>query len=85
MYIPNDDTQNYPLCKSKLGVKTFEQSTIWSNQSRFTKVPKVVKPRMGKRYYKTNVISPYLYVENVTLKMFLIVSKVLVLFHDFTI
>ena len=31
---PNKDTQNYPLCK---------HSTLWINQSKFTKVPKVVK------------------------------------------
>ena len=27
MYIPNDDTQNYPFCKFQLVVKTFEHST----------------------------------------------------------
>ena len=26
MYIPNDDTQNYPFCSVKLGVETFEHS-----------------------------------------------------------
>ncbi len=40
MYIPNDDLQNYPFCGLKLVVETFE----WINQSKFTKVPKVVKP-----------------------------------------
>ena len=27
MYIPNDDTQNYPFCRLKLVVETFEHST----------------------------------------------------------
>ena len=40
MYIPNDDKQNYPL---KLVVKMFEHTTKPNNQSKFTKVPKVVK------------------------------------------
>ena len=36
MYIPNDDTQNYPLCRLQLVVETFEHSTMWTNQSKFT-------------------------------------------------
>ena len=27
MYIPNDDIQNYPFCRLKLEVETFEKST----------------------------------------------------------
>ena len=27
MYIPNDDTQNYPFCRLKLVVETFEHLT----------------------------------------------------------
>ncbi len=27
MYIPNNDAQNYPLCRLKLMVETFEHST----------------------------------------------------------
>ena len=27
MYIPNDDTQNYPVSRSELVVETFEHST----------------------------------------------------------
>ncbi len=27
MYIPNDDTQNYPFCGVKIVVETFEHST----------------------------------------------------------
>ena len=44
MYIPNDDTQNYPFSRLELVVKIFEHSTEWSNQSNSKKVPKVVKP-----------------------------------------
>ena len=44
MYIPNDNTQNCPFCNVKLVVETFEQATKYSNQSKFTKVPKIVKP-----------------------------------------
>ena len=44
MYITNGDTQNYPFCRLKLVVETFEYSTLWNNQSKFTEDPKVVKP-----------------------------------------
>ena len=36
MYIPNDDTQNYPLCRLPLVVETFGLYIKWG--------PKVVKP-----------------------------------------
>ena len=48
MYIPNDDTQNYPFCKLKLVVKICEHSTEWINQSKLHEVPKVVKPSIEK-------------------------------------
>ena len=44
IYIPNDDTQNYPLCRLKIVVETFEHPTELINQSKFTEVPKVVEP-----------------------------------------
>ena len=44
MFIPNDDTQNYLFCRFKLVVETFEHSIFLINQSKFTKVSKVVKP-----------------------------------------
>ena len=53
MNIPNDDTQYYPFCRLKLVVETFEHSTYLTNQSKFTKVPKVDKPTNKKGYYKT--------------------------------
>ena len=43
MSIPNDDTQNHPFCRIKLLVETFKHSTYETNQSKFTKVPKVVE------------------------------------------
>ena len=36
MYIPNDDTQNYP-CILQLVVEIFGHSTKWTNQSNFYK------------------------------------------------
>ena len=47
MYITNYDTQNYPISRLKLVVETFKVSTLWSNYSKFTKVPKVVKKLWG--------------------------------------
>ena len=47
MHIPNDDTQNYPVCRLQLVVETFEHSTYWTNQpinQNSMKVLKVVKP-----------------------------------------
>ena len=52
IYIPNNDTQNYPFCRSKIVVETFEHSTQWMNQSKFTKVPKVVKQTNKKTLLK---------------------------------
>ena len=43
MYIPNDDRQNYLMCRLKVVVETFEHSTKLANKSKFTKVPKVLK------------------------------------------
>ena len=40
MYIPSDKKQNYPFCRL-LVMETWEH---WTNQSKSTKVPKVVKP-----------------------------------------
>ena len=58
-YIHNDDTQNYPLCRLNIVVETFEHIT-WIKQSKFTKVPKVVKATNKKTYQKilgTSVIN----------------------------
>ena len=57
MYIPSDDTQNYPFCRIKLVVAMLEHPKLWINQPKFTKVPKVVEPTNKKRYYKTLGIS----------------------------
>ena len=39
MYIPNDDTQNYPFCRLHLVVETLGHSTKLTNQSNFNKNP----------------------------------------------
>ena len=52
MFIPNDDTQKFPLSKLKLMALTFEHSTLWTKQSKFTEVPKV-KPKNKKTILKT--------------------------------
>ena len=48
MYIPTDDTQNYPFCRSNLAVETFEHST---NQN-LLKPPTLVSQQIRKRFYK---------------------------------
>ena len=40
MYIPNDDTQNYQICRLQFVVETFEHSTQRTNQSKFINSPK---------------------------------------------
>ena len=44
MYIPNDDTRNFPFCRLKLVVETFGHSTLSTNQSKFNKNFNVVEP-----------------------------------------
>ena len=44
MYIPNDEPQNYAFCRLQLVVETFEHSTRWMNQTKFTEVSEVVEP-----------------------------------------
>ena len=48
MYIPKDETQNYPFCRSQLVVQTFG-SLSWKPTNRnLIKVPKVVKQQIKK-------------------------------------
>ena len=47
MYIPNDDTQN------SVDYNYTKTLNLIINQSKFTKVPKVVKPTNKNHYYKT--------------------------------
>ena len=42
MYIPNDDTQNYPFSGLKLMVETFEH--LMNQPVKTPKVPKVIMP-----------------------------------------
>ena len=44
MYIPNGDTQNYPICRLQLVVETYGHSTNEPTNQNSIKVPKVVKP-----------------------------------------
>ena len=55
MYIPNDDTQNYPYCRIQLVAETFGHSTKWINQLKFNKCPQGCMSSQGirKRYHKT--------------------------------
>ena len=47
MDIPNDDTQNYPICRLQLVVETFEHSTWWINQLKFNKkFPKLLSQQI---------------------------------------
>ena len=48
MYIHNDDTQNYPFCRLKFVVETFE-----STNKNWLKSPKLLSKRIRKLYYKT--------------------------------
>ena len=43
MYIPNDDTLNYHICRLQLVVKTFRHSINEPTNKNLIKVPKVVK------------------------------------------
>ena len=53
MNITNADSQNYSFCRLQLVVKKFGHITLFTKQSKFSKVPKVVKQRIEKRYNKT--------------------------------
>ena len=46
MYIPNDETQNYPFYRVQLVVETFGYLFCQTNQSK--RVPKIVKPKNKK-------------------------------------
>ena len=45
MYIPNDDTQNYPFCKLKLVVETLNIQLINPTDQNLVKVLKFVNPK----------------------------------------
>ena len=44
MYIPYDETKNYPFCRLQLLVQTLDYLSLLINQSKFIKVLKAVKP-----------------------------------------
>ena len=51
MYIPDDDTQNYPFFRLQVMVEMFLHSTLLTNESKFHKSQQIVKPTRKK--YKT--------------------------------
>ena len=42
MNFPNDVTQNYLFCRLQIVIEMFEHWTLWTNQSKFNKIPKNV-------------------------------------------
>ena len=56
IYMPNDDTQNYPFCRLILVVENWN---VWNTQHNETtnrnsqKSPNLLGQRITKRYYKT--------------------------------
>ena len=60
IYIPNDDTQNYPFSKLKLWLKVWTQNNDPTNQNSL-KPPKFLSQRIRKHYetFGTSVISTY--------------------------
>ena len=50
MYIPNDDVQNYPVCRLQLVFETFEHST--NKPIKLVKAFKVIKPTNKKASLK---------------------------------
>ena len=54
MYIPIDDSKNFPFSKLQLVVKMFEHSTERINKSKFNKSPRFfLSQRLRKHYYNT--------------------------------
>ena len=53
MYLPNDDTQNYPFCRLELVIETLETQLNESTNHNSLKSPKVLSQRIRKRNYKT--------------------------------
>ena len=60
MYNPNDDTQNYPFCRLKLVVKTYEHST---NQNSLILPPKKITSNKQDKTLGTIAICFYLDLE----------------------
>ena len=57
MYIPNDDTQNYLICKSKSVVKRLNTQLNKLTSLNLLKSPKLLSKQIRKRYTKTSVIN----------------------------
>ena len=50
MHIPNDDTQNYPLCKLKLVVETCEHWNFEKSNQNSLESTKLFSQRIRKRW-----------------------------------
>ena len=59
MYNPYDDTENYPFCRLQLVVETFGHSSWWTNQSKFNKVSKLVKPTISQQANKKTLFKDF--------------------------
>ncbi len=53
MYNPNDDTQNYPICRLQLVVKRLDTKLNEPTNHNSLKSPPLLSQRIRKRYYKT--------------------------------
>ena len=63
MYIHNDDTQNYPLCRLKLAVEAFYQFNLINQPIKIqNNSPKLLSQRIRKQYYKTLGTSVIIYI-----------------------
>ena len=52
MFIPNDDTQNYPFCSKNYWLKRLNSQLNKPTNQKSLKNPKVVKPRNKKTLLK---------------------------------
>ena len=57
MYIPNNDTQNYPICKSKSVVKRLNTQLNKLTNLNLLKSPKLLSKQIRKHYTKTSKIN----------------------------
>ena len=53
MYIPNDDTQNYPFFRLKIVVESSDTELDEPTNQNSIKISKFLSQRIRKRYYKT--------------------------------
>ena len=70
MYIPDDDTQNYPFFRLQVMVEMFLHSTLLTNESKFNKSQQIVKPTrkkyktLGTGVIKSPMSPPFMFIPN---------------------